>query len=180
MLTVQLFIGASEETSKEAAGGLSALGLDVKLFLFQFITFVIVLLILKKFVFTKLVATLEHRRETLEKSLDQAKETQQALKSAEAEAAKLLSSARSQADGLLSDASKQAQELMSEAEKKGSEKAERIVAEAKEQLSHERDALRHELRAELAELVIVATEKVINEKLDSNKDETLIKEAIKV
>ena len=54
------------------SSGISSLGINLKGFLFQLITFVIVLLILRRYVFPKLVATLEARRSALEQSLAQA------------------------------------------------------------------------------------------------------------
>ncbi len=168
-------------TSTEAAQpeGLGALGLDVKAFAFQLITFLIVLFVLRKYVFTKLVATLESRRETLEKSLVQAKETEQALADAQTTAGKILKEAQADADKLLGDARSEARTVISEAETVGATKAERIILDARDQLDQERNRLKSELKSELAGLVVAATEKVLKEKMTDSRDKELVNKAVK-
>jgi F0F1-type ATP synthase membrane subunit b/b' len=55
-------INLNTQFAESSSGGISSLGLNVKSFVFQLITFLIVLAILRRWVFPKLVATLEERR----------------------------------------------------------------------------------------------------------------------
>lgn len=165
------------QSSAASAGGISALGLNPKEFLFQLITFALVYLILRRYVFPKLVATLESRRETLENSLVNAKETEAALTQAEAKAAQLLGAARGQADEALASAQKKAREIIAQAEAAGSDQAARLLKEAEAMMEQERRRLRQQLKTELTDLVALATEKVINEKVDSKKDAAMISRA---
>lgn len=166
-------------TEAEQPGGIAALGLNVKAFLFQLITFVLVLLLLRRFVFPKLVATLEQRRATLEASLDQAKKTEEALASAQNEAESLIAKARQQSDTALAEAKKAAQLVIADAEVAGSTKAARIIADAQADLTRQQQQLRDELKGELTELVAQATETVIRKKLDRKADEALIAASLK-
>ena len=50
----------------DSASGIAALGFDAKAFIIQLITFLIVLFVLKKYVFGRVVELLEKRRETIE------------------------------------------------------------------------------------------------------------------
>lgn len=163
----------------EASGGISSLGLNLKAFLFQLITFILVLLILRRWVFPVLVKTLEDRREVLEKSLEQARKTEEVLHESEAKAAEILKEARVQADQALSDAQGRAREIISEAEKAGADSAARIVKEAEEHLTQERAKLHHDLRKELAGLVVQTTEKVVKQRLNSQDDLKLVQNSIK-
>jgi F-type H+-transporting ATPase subunit b len=162
-----------------SSGGISSLGLNVKAFVFQLITFLIVLGILSKWVFPRLVAILEDRRKVLEEGLEHAKQTEEALKQAEAKSAELLHQAREQADQALADAKNQAKEIVAAAEKAGAQSAERIVKEAGEQLGRERNKLRSELKEELAGLVVQTTEKVLQERMNAKEDLELIRNKIK-
>jgi F-type H+-transporting ATPase subunit b len=162
-----------------SSGGISSLGLNVKSFVFQLITFVIVLLILRRWVFPKLVATLEERRKVLEQSLVQARQTEETLHETEAKSEQVLQKAREQADAALADAQNRAKEIISEAEKKGEESAKRIVTEAEEHLSQERNKLRDELKDELTELVVLTTERVLGKSLKKDDDLELIKSTAK-
>ncbi len=155
------------------------MGLNLKAFLFQLITFIIVLLILRRWVYPKLVATLEARRKALEESLTQAKLTEETLAKAEIEADRLLHKAREQADQSLADAREQAKQIVAKAEVDAEAQAGRIVAEAEAHLAHERNKLSEGLMAELADLVALASEKVLRTKLNARDDKRLIEQSIK-
>ena len=161
-----------------SAGGLSALGLNVQSFLFQLITFIIVLVILRQFVFKRLVKTLDDRRKTVEKSITQAAETEAKLKKAEATIADMLAEGRKQADDIVAAGHKEAAQMIEAAETKAAARAEHIVAEAKSQMDVELAKARTALKAETAQLVALATERIIGEKLDPKKDEALIAKAL--
>lgn len=165
--------------AKEAGGGLEAFNLNLKSFLFQLITFVIVLLILRKWVVPKLVETIDRRQQTIEQSLVNARSTEEALANAETRAEEILNKARAQADTALAEAKDASLDIVAKAETAAAKRAELIVKEAESLLSEEREKLRIELKAELAGLVADATEKIIHEKLDEKRDMTLIKRAIK-
>lgn len=165
--------------AEASSGGISSLGVNLKSFLFQLVTFIIVLLILRRWVFPKLVETLEARRTTLEESLAQAKQTQEALERAEEKAGEILHKARAQADQALADAQKQAKELIAQAELAAQEQAGRVLKDAQEQLAQEQTKLRGQLKEELADLVILATEKVLRVKLGPKEDRRLVEQSIK-
>lgn len=163
----------------EQSGGISSLGLNLKAFVFQLIAFLIVLVILSKFVFPRLVKTLEDRRQTLEKSLEQARRTELTLTAAEEKAAQLLRTARIQADAALADAKIAAKSVVAGAETAAEAQARRILEEAQNAIKEEHDRLSSELKKELAGLVAIATEKIIGEKLDGPKDSELIEKTVK-
>jgi F-type H+-transporting ATPase subunit b len=169
----------AEAAGESSSGGISSLGLNVKAFVFQLITFLIVLLILRRWVFPKLVATLEQRRKVLEESLEQARKTEETLRKTEASTAEILSKARDDADAALSDAQARAKEIIAEAEKSGEAASLRIVKEAEAHLGQERNKLRDEIKEELADLVVATTEKVIGKRLSAQEDMGLIKDSIK-
>lgn len=175
MLTQRLQFAATPES----ASGIGAFNLNVKAFLFQLLTFVLVLLILRRWVFPKLVATLEQRREVLEKSLTQAKKTEEALARAESKAEEILAKARSQADEALAEAKAAAASVISEGEEAAAKRAAMIIKDAEARLDDEREKLRVQLRGELAELVADATEKVVQQKLDTKQDMALIERLVK-
>ena len=174
-----LFLNSAQFAQDAPAGGISALGLNLKSFLFQLTTFLIVFFLLRRFVFSKLVTILEKRREVLENSLVQARETEKILLDAEAKSARLLQTTRKEADAALAEARAQAQALIAAAEKAGAHKAELMLAEAQQQIRQAELKLRRELQTELAGLVADATEKVIYHKLDKDSDAELIQKAIK-
>ncbi|MBX4190637.1 F0F1 ATP synthase subunit B [Candidatus Saccharibacteria bacterium] len=165
--------------SSGSEGGLGAFHLNLKDFIIQLVTFVLVLLILRKWVVPKIVETIDKRQQTLEQSLENAKATEEALARAEARAEEILSKARAQADEAIAEAKDAGADVVAKAEAAAAKRAELIIKEAESRLNEERQKLRTELRAELADLVADATEKIIHEKLDEKRDMSLIERAIK-
>lgn len=159
-------------------GGISALGLNVQAFLFQLITFVIVLLILRKFMFGKLVSTLDARQKAVDDSIKNAAETEQKLKNAEKTIAAMMTDARKQADEIIGAGHKEAAQMVEAAETKAAKQAEHIVAEAKAQMDVELAKARDQLKSETIKLVALATEQVVGQKIDAAKDEKLIANAL--
>lgn len=165
--------------TQESASGIGAFNINLKGFLFQLITFVIVLLVLRRFVLPRLIKTIEDRRKVLEDSLQNAKKTEQALADAEAQAVEIIQVARRQADQAVADAVSQAKEIIAQAEIKAEEQSERILAETKERLNQEKLKLKEELKDELADIVIITAEKVLQEKIDEKADQELVNRYIK-
>lgn len=163
----------------EASSGIGAFNINLKSFIFQLVTFTLVLLVLKRWVLPPLISTMDKRRETLKESLVNAKQTEELLAKAEVRAEEILAKARAQADEALAETKKAASGIIADAESAAGERAAIIVKEAEARLNEEREKLRQELRSELAELVADATEKIIHEKLDTARDMSLIERAIK-
>lgn len=166
-------------TAADSAGGLAALGLDWKAFLFQLATFVIVLLILRKFVFGKLVATLDARQKAVDDSIKNAQATEAKLRDAEKTIAGMMADARREADNLVAAGHKEAAQMVEAAEAKAVKRAEHIVAEAKSQMDVELAKAREALKKETAKLVASATEHILREKIDPAKDIKLIDAALR-
>lgn len=162
----------------EQAGGIAALGLNVQAFVFQLITFVAVLVLLRKYVYGRLVDTLEARRKAVEDSLEQASAAAKELEEAEKKVSAMLDEARASANDIVTLAHKEATAMVEEAETKAAKKAEHLIASAELRLKQDIDAARNELRHETANLVALATEKVLREKVDSTADQALIAAAL--
>lgn len=174
-----MFLFASTEAAAESSPGLlQALGIDWKLFVAQGIAFLILVGVLAKFVYPTLVKSIDSRREAIEAGLKEAKESQEALEKAEAKVAELLADARKEADDILARTQKEAAEVVADAESKAKTRAEQIVADARAQLDVDVTKARAALKKDTIELVALATEKVIGEKLNAAKDADLVAKAL--
>ena len=120
---------------------------------------------------------------------ERTKKIEKGMKDAEASGKKLEEIAAKE-KGILDEAKKEAKEIMKRSEDAAMKQAEEIVITAKDQtqrmveaaqkqIEQEKNKILAEAKAEIANLVMVATEKIIDEKLDANKDSELIKKAIK-
>ena len=119
-----------------------------------------------------------YRRAAIEAGLQEAKESQEALEKAEAKVAEMLEEARKEADDILARTHQESAGMIAEAESKAKTRAEQIVADARQQLSVDVSKAREALKKDTVELVALATERVIGEKLDERKDADLVKKAL--
>lgn len=175
------FFAATEQATSataEKASGIGTLGLDFKTFIFQMIAFGIIVFILNKYALPKIFAVIDQRREQIDEGLKNAEAAKAALVSADAEVEKILATARKEATEILSATQKEASALIAEAEEKATRRAKSLVAEAEANLNNQIQAARKALKAETRELVVMATEQILREKIDPTKDAKLVDSAL--
>lgn len=159
--------------------GIGALGVDGKQFIIQLITFVIVILILRKWAIKPILRVLQERREKIEQGVSLGEKMQKDEAEMEKKVAEALREARHEADKIISDASDRGRGIISDAEAKAKDKAEGIISNAEDRIKQDTARARKELEGELASLVADATETIVEEKIDAKKDASLIDKALK-
>ena len=144
----------------------------------EVLTFVIMGVVLARWVFPVIVRQAEARQRAIAEQLREAEKARaDAAKDLEEARAKL-EDARKTAQGVVDAASKSAEQLRAEIKGKADEEARRIAEAARKEIDAERDRAIQSVRAEVAGLVVEATEKVIGETLDEQKHKQLIERAI--
>jgi F-type H+-transporting ATPase subunit b len=165
-------------TEEHSSGGIAALGIDPWALLAQGVTFLILVWLLKKFAFGKIVDVLEQRRKAVEESIDHAEALKKQNEEAEKRVSALLHDARSQAEDIIGKSHEEAGAVLQEAQDKAVSQSEKIVAEGRAQIQTEVERARSELKKETLTLVAAATEALLHEKVDAKKNEALIKKAL--
>jgi F-type H+-transporting ATPase subunit b len=144
----------------------------------EILTFLIMLAILARYVYPRIVEVAEARQRAIAEQLREAEraktEAEAVLKGAQAK----LDDARKTAQGVIDGASKSAEQLRQELRQKAEEESRRIVESARKEIEAERDQAVRSARTEVASLVVAATEKVVGETLDERKHRQLIERAI--
>ncbi|MBI2607669.1 MAG: F0F1 ATP synthase subunit B [Candidatus Doudnabacteria bacterium] len=172
---------AQETThAEEASGGvLGTLGINWKLFLAQLINFGIVLFVFWKWIVKPLGQTLTERQERIESGLKKAEKAEEDRKKFDAWKMEELKKARVTADEVLRQATDTANKIKQETIFEAQKQSEKILEQAKSTIAAEKDQMVKEVKQEVATLVVAASEKILNSKLDPVKDHALIKESIK-
>lgn len=171
-------------TQFAASGGdggnlFAAIGIDWKILIFQVISFLVLVWLLAKFVYPIFVKTIDDRQEAIEQSAKAAETAEAHAKEAEDNVKKALKEARKEADDIVATAHKEAVAMTADAEAKSKKQAEYIASEAKEQIKQDIRDARKALKQETTELVALATEKIVKQKVDAKTDKALIESAIK-
>lgn len=155
---------------------MEALGINLGFLLVQIFNFLILLVLLRKWVFTPIVNMLEKRRETISKGLEDASIAAEARANAEKEAEKLLSDARAkaatEARELTARAEEQAKEILKDADAKAGKARETALAEVEQ----ERVRVLGEVRGQVAALASAAAQKLIGDAMDEKRQHALINE----
>lgn len=168
----------AQHTQEASSGIMGALGIDPRLLILQTIAFLLLVWALAKWVYPVFMSALDKRQAEMEAGLKASQDAKQAAEAAEQRVQKQLAEARKQADDILAATHKEAAAVLADAETKAARRAEHIVSEAKADMHNQLHAARKELQSETRALVAQATEQIIGEKLDAQKDATLLTKAL--
>lgn len=152
-------------------------GFDVKIFLSQVISFIIVALVLRRFAYKPILAVLEERRQRIAEGLLNAEKIKQQLAEAEQRHAEILAKANTQAQKMIDDARESAGVVAERKQQEAVVAAEQIIAKAREATAIEHERTMTELKRELGRLVVDTTAKVTGKVLTSEDQRRLQEEA---
>lgn len=142
------------------------------------ITFVLLLLILKKFAWKPILDSLDERDKTIQGSLDQAANIQKENARLAEEQKSILAEARVQAAQIVQIARESAENLKQGMEASAQEEKRRIVASAAMEIESSKQAALAELKKTTADLSIGIAEKLIRQNLDDAKNRALVDQLI--
>jgi F-type H+-transporting ATPase subunit b len=148
------------------------------LMIWTLLAFGVTLLVLRLFALPRIGEALQKRADAISESIDaaarQRKEAEQLLQ----EYRERLKEAREQADEIVARARKAAEAAEAEATAAGREKREELVGAARRDIEIETRRSLERIRKEVADLTVLATEKVTRKTLDSEDHKRLIEEAL--
>lgn len=158
---------------------LTKLGIDWKLLIAQIVNFLVLLFILWKFAYGPVLGMLEKRQKKIEKGLKDADEAHKKLAESAELQKEILRKARTEAKDIVEKSREQAEKSKSEIAAEAKVQAEKILAGAKAEIEQEKQKTIAEIKSEIGGIVIAATEKIIDEKMDGKKDKELIEKSLK-
>ncbi len=159
-------------------GGFSSLGISLPLLLAFVINFIILLALLGKFLYKPVLKMLDERTQKVKESMEWAETIKREYEQAKVEVQKQIDRGRQEAQALIAQAVQKGESLKEEAKKEASVQAKAIVEKARVELEAERDKMMEDLRKEFVSLLILASEKVIRQTLDKEKQSRLIEETL--
>jgi F-type H+-transporting ATPase subunit b len=150
----------------------------VGLMVWTLLVFGVTMVLLARLAFPRISEALERRQKSIEESIDSAQRTREEADKLLAEYRERLQAARAQSDEIVQRARQSAESHEQEAK----EQAQRIAAEAAKRAEHEIEMATERaidgIRREVAELTIMATEKVTRKTLDDADQKRLVAEAL--
>ena len=147
-------------------------------FIAEVIAFVVMILILARWVYPRIIAAAEARQRQIGEQLAAAERARQEAEGRLNEAEASLQQARNQAAEIIEGAGRSGEQLRAELRARAEEDARRIMENARREIGGERQKAIDSVRGEVADLVVAATEKVVGESLDDERHRKLIADAI--
>jgi F-type H+-transporting ATPase subunit b len=142
------------------------LGIDGRWFISQLVNFIVLLLILQRFLYKPMLNMLHQRQERIRESMDYAERVKKEAERAQESYELKVEESRREAQSIIAQAVQQAERVREERVALVEEEARQIRAKAKEDASHERERVVAELRAQVADLAVQAAGRVLGKALD--------------
>lgn len=157
---------------------LAQFGIDIKLFVWQIINFAVLFVVIYKLLYRPLIAILEKRTETIEKSLEEARKIEERSKASQEEYASIIANAKREAATIIEEARTLAEKQREESLDRAKQDIANVVSQAKLQLQQERGIMLKEAKDRFAELVVKTTRVILQDISDREIDHELVKRAV--
>jgi F-type H+-transporting ATPase subunit b len=150
----------------------------VGLMIWTLIIFLFTMWVLSKVAFPKIQEALDKRAKAISESIEAAERQRKESDELLEEYRGRLAEAREQADDIMARARKAAETAESEATAAGREKRDELVAQAQRDIEAETRRSLESIRKEVADLTVLATEKVTRKTLTEDDQRRLVEEAL--
>ncbi|MER3329662.1 MAG: F0F1 ATP synthase subunit B [Candidatus Kapaibacterium sp.] len=148
------------------------------LIFWSLINFSILLFILSKFAFPAMKKSLQSREEGIKNAIDEANALNEKAQKLLAESQEKLDNAQKEVSQILTSAKNLAEQNIQKANEEAEKNKNHKIEEAKREIERSKNDAISELRNEVADLVVTATEKILEVKLDKESHLKLAKEQI--
>jgi F-type H+-transporting ATPase subunit b len=148
------------------------------LMIWTVVAFLITLFVLKRYAFGPIQKTIDERRERIRRSIEEAEEARAEARRLLEEHRSLIGQARSEAEQILAEARRVADAQRERVKEETEADRKRRLEETRRQIEAETHRALGQIRAEVAELTVVAASKVTGKVLDDEDHRRLIEEAI--
>jgi F-type H+-transporting ATPase subunit b len=162
----------------EGGGGSFLVSPALGLMIWTLVLFGFTMWVLSKVAFPRIQEALDRRAKAISESIEAAERQRQEADRLLDEYRERLKEAREQADDIVARARKAAEAATGEAIAEGKDRREALVAAARRDIETETRRSLEQIRKEVADLTVLATEKVTRKALDSEDHKRLIEEAL--
>jgi len=176
------YIGAvlpfAAESGGEESGGSFLVSPGLGLMIWTLVLFLFTMWVLSKVAFPKIQEALDKRANAISESIEAAERQRKESDELLTEYRARLAEAREQADDIMARARKSAETAEAEAAAAGREKREELVEAAKRDIEAETRRSLDQIRQEVADLTVLATERVTRKSLNPDDQKRLVEEAL--
>jgi F-type H+-transporting ATPase subunit b len=151
---------------------------NIGLMIWTLLAFLVTLFVLRKWAWPAITEALDKRQRAIEESIDTAERTREEARELLAEYRERLKEARSQADEIVARARKAGEVHERESLEKARGRREELMEQTRRDIEAETRRAIQEIRSEVADLTVLATEKVTRKSLDDGDQKRLVEDAL--
>jgi len=139
------------------------------------LVFIVLLILLRKFAWKPILGAVNAREGNIQKALDAAKEAETSMKALTAQNESLLAEARDERDKIIKEAKAAKEEMISSAKEKANQEASKILNDAVEQITIQKQKAITELKNQVATISIDIAERILKSELsEKSKQESVV------
>ena len=157
---------------------MEALGINPGLMLIWLIAFIMLYVLLTRFIYDPLTNVLNQRRHRIAKGLEDAAAAARARENAEAEADKILAQARAEAQKVIDEARGRGEEVASSIEQDARQEAAKIQYDAQNEAVAIRNQELGNLREQVLNISVAVASRILNESISKTKQKSLVESFI--
>jgi F-type H+-transporting ATPase subunit b len=150
----------------------------VGLMIWTLLTFGVAMYILSRQVFPRIQNALDKRQRAIEDTLDASERARREADELLAEYRERLRDARQQAEEIVARANRSAENLQAESNAEAKRRREELMEQARRDIENETRRAIQQIRGEVADLTVAATEKVTRKTLSEDDQRRLVEEAL--
>ena len=142
---------------------------DFGLLFWMVLIFGVVFFILAKAGFPIITGMVDKRSEAIEKSLKDAREIEEKMTRINEESREIMDQARRERNALIAEATETKKQIIEQAKDQAREEAQKIVSDARLQISAEKESALRDVRKEVSLLSVAIAEKILRRELSGDK-----------
>ncbi len=154
-------------------------GFQPILFFAQIVNFLIIYLVLKKYLYKPVLKILQDRRQQIEEGIKKAEESARLLEETVQKEEKILKEAQEKAKKLIEEAKAQRDAIIKQTEEDTKKQVDAMLQEARSQIAYETKLAEKRIAINISKIAVEFLEKSLHDLFGEKEQEVVIKNAIK-
>lgn len=153
--------------------------IHVSTVIFAMVNFLVLLIILKKFLYGPVCNILDERKAEVENNLNQAENAKVEAQKLKDDYASQIQNAKNEAQDIINRASEIGEQTKTEIVNEAREEAGKLTARASQEIAREKTQALNEIRGEVANLAVLAAGKIVGKSIDVKDHENMVNNFVK-
>jgi F-type H+-transporting ATPase subunit b len=172
-------VSSTEATGHADTSVLGTFGVKPDLFVAQLVNFLLVMVVLWRFVYKPILHILDTREAAIAKSMKDVEDIAARVKATDAERAAMLSDARKESQAIIEAAMRETEARKNDMLESAKREVERVIAQGKARLDAEREAAMQAMRKEIVDIAVRAAAKIVTDGMTQKKSQSLAEEVVR-